>query len=188
MKWLVILIVSTLSCSLPVDNKFHREFEIIKNINIGMYNKTFKEVVRNRKTCEIVQLAFPETSERIDNFTCSIEDCQKWCYYNSNCVASFYGNGATNAYDTIIPSKNISCIRTSRAELIDSNKITFDNYNYRVFYRGVIPYRGSQYCVDYAPKKVCNLFGRCGWNRGKRGYNDQIQGDSSSGWCGRIKC
>jgi len=189
MNWLIVLLATVLSCSLPKDNKFFEEFEVLKGINISLFNNPFREAIPSSKTCEIVQVEGTRASfERIDNFTCSLEDCQKWCYYNPNCFASLYGSGAINAYDRR-PSNVFSCIRTSYAELIDSNRETFKNYKYRVFYRGgFMPYRGSQHCVDYAPKRVCNTFKQCGWRRGKVGYNDQIQGDSASGWCGRTKC
>jgi hypothetical protein len=76
-------------------------------------------------------------------------------------------------------------------------ELTDDSSNYKPFHEdnmvvlkriavGPLRYYSGK-CNELTPK-TCKADKECKWKKGKQGYNDQVQGGSAGGWCGRTKC
>ena len=142
----------------------------------------YKLLRPEKKLCELIRpksLIDASGIEIVENFGCTLEACIRWCSYASYCSFAMYS-----------PVER-KCYRSNNLELTDqadSYKAFYDS-QWVVYKKNTItdiPYFAGK-CNEYVPS-MCNRDKECKWNKGKRGYNDPIQGGSAGGYCGRIKC
>jgi len=149
--------------------------------------EAFVQIMPDYDLCEYVELQ-GATYETVDGFTCDLDSCVRWCYYNTNCNFAMYN-----------PVEE-QCIRANTMTLTDNSEYFQPYYTDKiVVYSRLQPLDGSSFpepygipyfsslCADL-PTNQCPKNPECGWDKGKRGYNAPTLGGSTGGWCGRIKC
>lgn len=162
-----------------VEGLYGPEFRTLEGFDVQM--DLYTQVQPDKNLCEYVRPRnmLPSGIEQISSFQCSLAACIRWCTYASLCTFAMYS-----------PVEQL-CYRANNLELTDSPD-NFKPYyeNQWVVYRkntinGIRYFSGK--CNEYLPKD-CNRDPECGWNKGKQGYNDVLQGGGAGGWCGRTKC
>ncbi|KAH9249565.1 hypothetical protein BASA81_012738 [Batrachochytrium salamandrivorans] len=163
-------------CDLPTSSPFYEEFQ---SLEYGPRVVLFAKVQPSSKLCEYVRLSPRGTFNTIENFTCTVEACIRWCEYTPNCRYAQYNPVAK------------TCMRADSMQLTDDSLLfkpyftdKIETYMHTII--GEVQYFNGR-CNEFV-KSYCNQDKECGWNRGKKGVNDQTQGGSASGYCGRIKC
>jgi len=163
------------NCKLD-NNLYSDEFDSLVGYDYGY--DFFKQIKPNKKKCEyITEIPFFNI-QTIKNFTCSKDDCFRWCSYLSACDYSQYSEITKE------------CSRSTGMQLTDNTKmykqyfkdkiVTYARNNVK------IPYY-SQLCNGIRGRKRCNSIKNCKWNRGKIGYNNELYGNNM-GYCGRTGC
>ena len=141
---------------------------------------SYTQVIPNRNLCEYVKLTMkPADAEVVTGFTCSLEACIRWCTGADPCRYVMYSPVAQ------------TCYRAVDLQLTD-DEVAFKAYydQQTVVYRknkvaGIYYYGGR--CSQYLQPK-CNKDPQCGWNKGRKPNNLNLQNPNPGSWCGRIKC
>lgn len=142
----------------------------------GVRIANFAEVSLTRDICEIVQ-PFPGSSLKTErDFPCGLETCVSWCEVNTACLAVMFKPG--------------TCVLLASPQRTDTSPEMFAEWVlsewqvYQKYPNFKIPYY-SQLCAEI-PRQACR--GKCGWGKGKPGFNRPIYGGFEGQWCGRVSC
>lgn len=141
----------------------------------------YTPVVTNRRLCEYIRPRnfLPSGISIVTNFGCTLAACVRWCTYDSLCTFSMYS------------AKLQTCYKANNLEMLDDER-EFQQYyvdEWQVLRKNTVTdimyFAGK---CNWLVPTACNVDKECGWNKGRRGYNDPIQGGGAGGWCGRIRC
>ena len=132
----------------------------------------------NHRLCEVVSVVQGSHHWRWTNWGGDQDACVKECTYDSGCEFAMYS-----------PVQRV-CIKAIELQTGDNpGQIRqYLNDRWAVFRKPAsLPMKHLQgSCARYTGKNVCATAGECGWNRGKKGYNQYTQ--FAGGYCGRVKC
>jgi hypothetical protein len=171
--------------SCEVAGTFADDFSTLNSFSANI--NAFVQIVPDQSLCEYVELN-GAIYDLVSNFDCTLASCLRWCYWDSACNYAMYSSVTQQCYRANLmtltdSSENFQSFYTDQF-VVYSRLLHVDGTPFPSPYG--IPYYNSL-CSQY-PRHMCKTNPECGWDKGKQGYNDPLQGGNEGGWCGRIQC
>lgn len=145
----------------------------------------FRLVEPDGALCEITEVRGPRGAAVIkrEEDSCGVEACVRWCAYDSACKYAGYSTALRTCYKATGTQLTDDPDRV--AAYVAEKWVVYAKLLSRNGDPGV-PYYGGR--CNSLVGAACERDPECAWNAGKRGYNDERLGDSSGGYCGRVRC